>query len=317
MKLTTDIRCENIPFLFALEDNICVIGSCFADAMGQRLAAAGFHVLDNPFGTLYNPASVAAAVARLDSGEPFTADECVEMGAGAGRVCSFAHHTRFARPTAEEFLSGANGRLAADAAAWATCNKVIVTLGSAWVWRAQELPGRPVVANCLKRPAREFARELLSVDACAAHLRTMVEAHPEKQFLFTVSPIRHLGSDAHENTLSKATLHLAVQHLLDSFGGSVITPCTPSRGMAGYSLPRTGAPDSLSAIRAAYFPAYEILMDELRDYRFYAEDLVHPSPTAVQIIWERFLDTCVPAADRDRIRRHESAARAARHRPIL
>jgi hypothetical protein len=303
MKLTTDIRCENIPFLFALEDNICVIGSCFADAMGQRLAAAGFHVLDNPFGTLYNPASVAAAVARLDSGEPFTADECVEMGAGAGRVCSFAHHTRFARPTAEEFLSGANGRLAADAAAWATCNKVIVTLGSAWVWRAQELPGRPVVANCLKRPAREFARELLSVDACAAHLRTMVEAHPEKQFLFTVSPIRHLGSDAHENTLSKATLHLAVQQVLLS---SHSDPLSSHSGLD---------PESPSNI--AYFPAYEILMDELRDYRFYAEDLVHPSPTAVQIIWERFLDTCVPAADRDRIRRHESAARAARHRPIL
>ena len=282
MKLTTDIRCENIPVSFTLDDHICVIGSCFADAMGQRLAAAGFQVLDNPFGTLYNPASVAAAVERLDSAAPFTPEECVEMGAGAGRVCSFAHHTRFARPTAEEFLAGANERLAADAAAWSACNKVIVTLGSAWVWRALELPGQPVVANCLKRPAREFARELLSVDACAAHLRAMVEAHPEKEFLFTVSPIRHLGDDAHENTLSKATLHLAVQQL-----------------------------------PAAYFPAYEILLDELRDYRFYAEDLVHPSPTAVQIIWERFLDACVPAAQHARIRENEKAARAAHHRPIL
>ena len=282
MKLTTDIRCENIPVSFTLDDHICVIGSCFADAMGQRLAAAGFQVLENPFGTLYNPASVAAAVERLDSAAPFTPEECVEMGAGAGRVCSFAHHTRFARPTAEEFLAGANESLAADAAAWSACNKVIVTLGSAWVWRALELPGQPVVANCLKRPAREFARELLSVDACAAHLRAMVEAHPEKEFLFTVSPIRHLGDDAHGNTLSKATLHLAVQQL-----------------------------------PAAYFPAYEILLDELRDYRFYAEDLVHPSPTAVQIIWERFLDACVPAADRDRILLNEKLSRSALHRPIL
>lgn len=282
MKLTTDIRCENIPVSFTLDDHICVIGSCFADAMGQRLAAAGFQVLDNPFGTLYNPASVAAAVERLDSAAPFTPEECVEMGAGAGRVCSFAHHTRFARPTAEEFLARANERLAADAAAWSACNKVIVTLGSAWVWRALELPGQPVVANCLKRPAREFAREFLSVDACAAHLRAMVDAHPEKEFLFTVSPIRHLGDDAHGNTLSKATLHLAVQQL-----------------------------------PAAYFPAYEILLDELRDYRFYAEDLVHPSPTAVQIIWERFLDACVPAADRDRILLNEKLSRSALHRPIL
>ena len=290
MKLTTDVPCGNIPVLFSLDDNICVIGSCFADAVGERLSAAGFRVLRNPFGTLYNPASIAAAVQRLDSAAPFTEADCVEMGAGAGRVCSFAHHTRFARPTAEAFLAEANARLAEDVAAWRRCSKVIVTLGTARVWRAAELPGQPVVANCLKRPAREFVRELLSVVACAAHLRAMVAAHPEKQFLLSVSPIRHLGEGAHENTLSKATLHLAVRQVLDS--------CT-------------------DGVRAAYFPAYEILLDELRDYRFFAEDLVHPSPTAVQIIWERFLDACVPAAEHARILEHEKAARAALHRPLL
>ena len=292
MKLTTDVPCGKIPVSFTLDDDICVIGSCFADAVGERLATAGFRVLRNPFGTLYNPASIAAAVARLDSAAPFTEADCVEMGAGAARVCSFAHHTRFARPTAEEFLAGANARLAEDAAAWRRCTKVIVTLGTARVWRAVDQPGRPVVANCLKRPAREFAHELLSVDACAAHLRAIVDAHPDKQFLLSVSPIRHLGDGAHDNTLSKATLHLAVQQLLDDFDGQ-------------------------TAIRAAYFPAYEILLDELRDYRFYAEDLVHPSPTAVQIIWERFLDACVPASERARLLEHEKAARAALHRPLL
>ena len=290
MKLTTEVPCGNIPVSFSLDDNICVIGSCFADAVGERLAAAGFRVLRNPFGTLYNPASIAAAVQRLDSAEPFSEADCVEMGAGAGRVCSYAHHTRFARPTAGEFLAGANAQLAADAAAWRRCSKVIVTLGTARVWRAAGLPGRPVVANCLKRPAREFVRELLSVDACAAHLRAMLEAHPAKQFLFTVSPIRHLGDGAHANTLSKATLQLAVGQLLDEFAGGT---------------------------RVGYFPAYEILLDELRDYRFYAEDLVHPSTTAVQLIWERFLDACVPAPEHARIRDNEKAARAALHRPLL
>ena len=317
MKLATDVHCENNRFSLSLSDDVCVIGSCFADAVGERLATAGFRVLRNPFGTLYNPASIAAAVARLDSAEPFTADDCVEMGAGAGRVCSFSHHTRFARPTAEEFLQEANAHLAADAAAWRRCGKVIVTLGTARVWRALEPPGQPVVANCLKRPAREFAHELLDVDACAAHLRAIVASHPDKEFLFTVSPIRHLGDGAHANTVSKAILHLAVQQLLGSCDITADTPYAPSRGMAGYSLSRTGNLEAKTAIRASYFPAYEILLDELRDYRFYAEDLVHPSPTAVEIIWERFLDACVPAAEHARIRENEKAARAALHRSLF
>lgn len=283
MKLFTEVNCEKLSPL-SRGEKICVLGSCFADAIGEKLAAAGFDVLRNPFGTLYNPASVATAVERLDSARPFTADECVEMGAGAGLVCSFAHHTRFARPTPEAFLDAANAALAADAAAWAGCRRVIVTLGTAWVWRALERPGRPVVANCLKRPAREFAHELLGVDACAALLRSLVEDHPDKQFLFTVSPIRHLGDGAHANTLSKSTLQLAVQQ--------VVT--------AG----------------AEYFPAYEILLDELRDYRFYADDLVHPADTAVQLIWERFLDACTDPADRPAILAAERAARAAAHRPL-
>lgn len=287
MKLTTPVFFNSPVHPFRLADRICVLGSCFADEIGARLAAAGFELLCNPFGTLYNPASVASTAARLDSAAPFGPEDCVEMGAGAGRVGSFSHHTSFARATAEEFLAHANAQLAADAERWRACNRVIVTLGTAWVWRALEFPGQPVVANCLKRPAREFAHELLSVDACVALLRGLVEAHPDKQFLFTVSPIRHLGEGAHANTLSKSTLHLALQRLLDG-----------------------------DAARAAYFPAYEILLDELRDYRFYADDLVHPSALAVQIIWERFLDACTDPAERPALLAAEKAARAAGHRPL-
>ena len=298
MKLFTEVSCKKIPFLSA-SDRIFVLGSCFADAIGARLADAGFDVACNPFGTLYNPASLAAAVARLDSAEPFGPQDCVEMGAGAGRICSFSHHTSFARATAQEFLAHANARLQEDAARWRACTHVILTLGTARVWRALELPGRPVVANCLKRPAREFSHELLSVDACAALLRTIVETHPDKRFLFTVSPIRHLGDGAHGNTLSKATLHLAVEELLS----------------ASHPEPTDRHP-GLDPGSPAYFPAYEILLDELRDYRFYGEDLVHPAPAAVQIIWERFLDACTDPADRPRILAAEKAARAAAHRPL-
>ena len=280
MKLFTEVSCEKIAPI-PLDAPICVLGSCFADEIGARLSDAGFDVLRNPFGTLYNPSSIASAVERLDSAAPFTPQDCVEMGAGAARVCSFSHHTSFARPTAEEFLAYANARLEEDAQRWRACTHVILTLGTAWVWRALERPGQPVVANCLKRPAGEFSHELLGVDACAELLRGIIDAHPDKRFILTVSPIRHLGDGAHANTLSKSTLHLAV-----------------------------------GQVDAAYFPAYEIVLDELRDYRFYADDLVHPAPAAVQLVWELFLDACTDPADRPAILAAERAARAARHKPL-
>ena len=310
MKLYTPVECEKIAQLTQTVP-ICTLGSCFADDMGARLQDAGFDVLANPFGTLYNPASLAAAVERLDSARPFTREECVEMGAGAGRVCSFSHHTSFARATAEEFLAYANARLIEDAARWRACKWVLLTLGTAWVWRALERPGQPVVANCLKRPAREFAHELLGVDACTQLLRGIIDAHPDKQFILTVSPIRHLGAGAHANTLSKSTLHLAVQQILAAGrglpDGSQGSPSGPLGSHSGLD------PES----HADYFPAYEIVMDELRDYRFYADDLVHPAPAAIQIVWERFLDACTDPAERERILAAERAARAARHRNLL
>ena len=313
MKLFTDIPCEKIAEI-SLSDTICVLGSCFADEIGSRLEAGGFNVLRNPFGTLYNPASIASAIARLDSAEPFTPADCVEMGAGAGRVGSVSHHTSFARPTAEEFLAHANARLSEDAARWRACNRVVLTLGTAWVWRALERPGQPVVANCLKRPAREFANELLSVEACTELLRGIVEGHPDKQFILTVSPIRHLGAGARANTLSKSTLHLAIDNILSDAGRSlpdgrpgIIFRAAARKTNSGSAFPSGGV---------SYFPAYEIVMDELRDYRFYAEDLVHPAPAAVQIVWERFLDACTVPAERECILAAERASRAANHRPL-
>ena len=284
MKLVTEVSCLRPERPLILDEPVCLLGSCFADEMARKFSDAGFRVLANPFGTLYNPASIAAAVARLDDPVPFREEDCVPLGAGDGRTGSFFHHTSFARSTAAEFLEAANACLAQAAGEWERCGTVLLTLGTARVWRALERPGRPVVANCLKRPAREFAHELLSVEDCTRLLRGIVEAHPQKRFILTVSPIRHLGAGAHVNSVSKATLHLALEGVLP-------------------------------LDNAGYFPAYEILTDELRDYRYYAEDLVHPSPTAVQIVWERFRDAYVSEDDLARILENEKAARAARHCP--
>ena len=284
MKLSTPVNCPPLPVQIGLEDRVMVLGSCFADRIGARLAAAGFQVCVNPFGTLYNPASLAQALDRLSDPRPFTEADCVPMGAGAGLVCSWSHHSSFARPDAAQFLEAANRSLEEAAAFWQRCNKVLVTLGTAWVWRLSD-SGR-IVSNCLKRPAAEFTHERLDEVEVLRLLDLVCPADSGREYIFTVSPIRHLGDGAHENQLSKATLLLALDRFLSERKAT------------------------------AYFPAYEILLDELRDYRFYAEDLVHPSETAVSCIWEAFLQAAVPASQHARIAENEKAARRSAHRPL-
>lgn len=276
MNLFTVVKDDKMRTVISLKNSITVLGSCFADNVGNRLSSGGFDLLSNPFGTLYNPASIADAVDRLDSGKAFTAEDCVQIGAGSELICSHSHHTSFARATQQDFLEHANNVLIQACDFWGRSDRVIITLGTAFVWRLAET-GK-VVANCLKRPAELFTHEMLNVENCTCLLQGIVDRHPEKDFIFTVSPIRHLSMGAHSNTLSKATLHLAV-----------------------------------SRLKADYFPAYEILLDELRDYRFYADDLTHPSKMAVECIWERFLQSAVPENEHTAIRANEKENRRKAH----
>ena len=279
MKLSTTVYADRLEIPFRLTDRITLLGSCFADNMGAKLAGAGFEVCTNPFGTLYNPASLLSTVRRLDGDGMFTLADCVPMGAGAGKTCSYEHHTSFARADAAEFLENANRSLLQAREFWRNSNRAIITLGTAMTWSS----GGKVVSNCLKRPAAEFERRMMEEDEILGCLQQIVSAHPEKRFLITVSPIRHMGDGAHVNAVSKARLLLAAE----ACGG------------------------------VDYFPAYEILLDELRDYRFYAEDLVHPSPVAVNIIWEKFLESCIAPEDLAQTAINEKAARHSAHRPNL
>ncbi len=280
MKLFTRVEPGTSSVEISYNDNVFVLGSCFADSVGMRLLNSGFNVCVNPFGTLYNPLSIAKAIERLDSGRPFSKEECVRMGAGADLVCSFSHHTSFARADEADFVVGANASLQDAALRWKTCNKVIISLGTVWCY----FHDGEVVSNCLKRPQAEFERKALSLAQTSAALRGIIEANPGKEFIFTVSPIRHLADGAHANQLSKSTLLLAVQDVLG-----------PGR---------------------EYFPAYEILMDELRDYRFYAEDLSHPSHVAEEYIWENFISFAIPEDQRARIAENLKAWKRSQHRPL-
>lgn len=245
---------------FDRQDKVLILGSCFAASVGSRLLEDGYDVCLNPFGTIFNPASIASSLERLASGRPFTEDECVQMGSGSDLWCSFSHYTRFARPTKEEFLENANAALASASAFFHSCSRIILTFGTAYVFRYIGDPGTArVVSNCLKRPAREFSRELMSVEEIVDLYRPMLERGgilAGKEILMTVSPIRHMADGAHGNQISKATLLLA------------------QNGLMGENV--------------SYFPAYEIVLDELRDYCWYAEDKSHPNEKAVSIIWDRF-----------------------------
>ena len=271
MKLQTVVDIKPLEWKIGYEDKILLVGSCFADSIGQMMEQRGLQVTCNPFGTLYNPVSIAQA---LNYQLPMTNDQ-LPLVEYDGLWHSMAHHGSFSRPTKEEAEEAVKASIETMQKALNEANVVIVTFGTAWVYEmkdAARLSGSgasPVVGNCHKLPAENFTRRRLSVDEIVQTWQPIIAQYPDKHWLFTVSPIRHIKDGLHENQLSKTTLLLAVEQITND------------------QSPMTNT--------ISYFPSYEILLDELRDYRFYADDLVHPSSMAINYIWERFADTfCTP-----------------------
>lgn len=229
-----------------------MLGSCFADNVAAKMGEYYFQVTANPFGTLYNPVSIANALMLHE------VPELVEYG---GLWHSMYHHGACSAADKETAAARCGESIRVLQTALREANVVIVTFGTAWVY---ERDGQ-VVANCHKMPADRFARRRLGVEEVVSVWLPIVEAYPDKRFIFTVSPIRHIKDGLHENQLSKGTLLLAIEQTLSALSGGVG--------------------------RACYFPSYEIMVDELRDYRFYADDMVHPTPLAINYIWERFVET--------------------------
>lgn len=237
-------------------------GSCFSTEIGKHLIEDGFDVLLNPFGILFNPASIADSITRLESGRKFTYEDVIrrvdDASKGVFSYVSFSHHGSFARNTAELFLEDANAALNRAVEYFSEADTCILTFGTSWVFR-HNADGK-IVANCHKVPAREFTRELLTVEDITALYRPIITRHPEKRWILTVSPIRHTADGLHGNQVSKATLLLAEESLVREFSGQV-----------------------------EYFPSYEIMIDELRDHSYYAPDGSHPTAEAVEHIYHRFI----------------------------
>ena len=261
MKLYTTVHVTPSEKKIGYGDKILLLGSCFADNIGAKFEEHYFQTTINPFGTLYNPASIAKAV--LDMGYGPSGMGLVEHN---GLWHSMMHHGSYSGVDKEEVIARCEESEIQMREALQQASVVIVTFGTAWVY---EYNGE-VVANCHKLPANRFVRRRLTVDEIVDMWQPIIASMPDKHWIFTVSPIRHVKDGLHENQVSKAILLQAVDRLISM--------------SLSYNL-------STETLHRSYFPSYEIMLDELRDYRFYAEDMVHPSAVAVDYIWQRFVET--------------------------
>ena len=283
MILQTEIKIQPMEQTIAYGDGLLFLGSCFADEVGALCRGLGFDAMVNPFGVLYNPASIAQSVERLDTGQSFEHDDVIVVG--ENQYCTFSHNTSFWSSSETALLEQTNRSLAEAHVHFMASKWVVISLGTSWVFKNKG--SGEVVSNCHKLPANQFDRQFLSVEQSSQYLAEIVQRHPEKQFIFTVSPLRHLKDGLHENQLSKAALLLAVDKVCKAYDN------------------------------AHYFPAYEILLDELRDYRFYKEDMVHPTEQAIRYIWERFIDFAVDPKERPAMKAAAELKQMLQHRPLF
>lgn len=282
MQFRTVIDIKSFDRKIDHSSRILSLGSCFADNIARRMQRAKFRVEASPTGILFNPESIARAVERFAASESPAREELRHDGE---RYFGYDFHSAFADADPERALAAMREAARRGADALRRADTVIITFGTAWIYRLRE--NGEVVANCHKQPQSLFARELLAADRIADSYAKLLEGPlADKHVIFTVSPVRHLGDGAERNSLSKAVLRVAVGELASRF------------------------PD------ADYFPSFEIMNDELRDYRFYADDMTHPSQTAVDYIWERFGATAFAESARRAAELAERIAEAAEHRPF-
>lgn len=278
IKLRTEIEHNRLKQLIAPGDNLFFVGSCFTDHIGSWLGSLWLPVTCNPWGVLFNPASIARSLSRAASPDRDYSPP-VAPDVQSGIFYSFDHHGQFSSPDREALISQIADAESQASAQFSAARHVFVTLGTAWVY---EHDGQ-VVANCHKFPASQFTRRMLSVDEIVTLFLPLIG---QKHWLFTVSPIRHVRDGLHANQLSKATLLLAIHRLCEQFPGQV-----------------------------EYVPVYELFLDDLRDYRFYADDLVHPSSQGVMFVRQLLSDCCFSDSMRSFVAEAESIRRAFGHRP--
>ena len=251
----TEILKQKAEISISHKDNIMFMGSCFAENIGEKLTEYKFTTNVNPFGILFNPVSIAQNLNILT--DTFLFQES-NLHFFHGEWFSFLHHGKFSHPNREKCLEIINEKLVSSRFFLQKTNFLILTLGTTIAYRYKG----NIVANCHKIPQKEFEKQILNIQDIVSNLTNSIEKikkiNKDIQLIFTVSPVRYIRDNMIGNTLSKASLIVAVHELIRCIENSY------------------------------YFPSFEIMMDDLRDYRFYNEDMVHPSPQAIDYIWKNF-----------------------------
>lgn len=285
MLFTTKIPVQKSSFPIDYDSKIMLLGSCFAENMGNKFDYFKFQATTNPFGIIFNAVSLEKLIRRAVQNRKFTENDiffhndlwhCYEV------------HSELSNSDKDAFLESLNDIIRSTNKQLNDSTHIIITLGTSWVYR--NIESNEIVANCHKVPQKQFTKELLSINQTEESLQNIISLihsiNPNCNFIFTVSPVRHIKDGFVENTLSKAhlvaALHSSISQLLSS----------------------------------CYFPAYEIMMDELRDYRFYAEDMLHPSQTAIDYIWIQFFENYISESHFGLMNEICSIQKGLQHRPF-
>ena len=263
---------------------LLLLGSCFSENIGDKLNYFKFQTNQNPFGILFHPKAIENLITNAINKKEYIAEDLIFQNE---RWHSFDSHSNLSSPNKNELLGNLNSAISSTNKQLKEATHIIITLGTSWVYRFIETD--TIVANCHKIPQKKFLKELLSVDEIVESLEAIIallkSVNKDVNVLFTVSPIRHLKDGFLENTQSKSHLITAIHSILN-------------------------------ADKISYFPSYEIMMDELRDYRFYAEDMVHPNKTAINYIWERFIETWISENSQATMQEVETIQKGISHRPF-
>jgi hypothetical protein len=273
MEFRTILPIKKYEFPVDYQSDIVLLGSCFAENMAEKFKYFQFQNTVNPFGIIFNPVSLEKIIRRSVNKDYFSEKDiffhndlwhCYEV------------HSELSNPNKETFLVKLNEIIESTHQQITKATHLIITLGTSWVYRS--IASNEIVANCHKVPQKQFTKELLSIETITQSLQNIsalvLSINKEAKFIFTVSPVRHIKDGFVENNVSKA-------HLL-----SVLYEMSNSQ-----------------SLRVNYFPSYEIMMDELRDYRFYANDMLHPSSIAIDYIWIKFFENYVAAKEFDTMQR--------------
>ena len=290
MQFTTKIPIQKSSFPIDYDSKILLLGSCFAENMGEKFEYFKFQTIVNPFGIIFNPVSLEKLIRRSIEKRKFTENDIFFHN---DLWHCFEVHSELSNSDKDAFLESLNDLISSTNKHLSDSTHIIITLGTSWVYRLRQAQSDSdgVVANCHKVPQKEFTKELLSIHQIEESLQSIISlihsVNPNCNFIFTVSPVRHIKDGFTENTLSKAHLIAAIHKTIDHHPSPI-----------------------------TYFPSYEIMMDELRDYRFYAEDMLHPNQTAIDYIWIQFFENYISESVFGLMNEICSIQKGLQHRPF-